>query len=239
MVGKTRPTNAETAIARVLPGEDTVDEQMVDNAVVHINGVYVAKGLEMARAIGEYVMTTFFGDDPEVFRSRGNNHITFKELGKRDDLHVSSMFIWRAVSVVRQMRVLPGPVAETLPYTHHTLLLPLKDEETKRCLATRASEEKWPKRKLEEEVRRARKEEPRRSKAGRPPLRAFQKTLHAFEKLLNEPEAHFGELDDIDALEEIEATRLYATVVGIQEHLAELERRLSRREEKHGDGRPR
>ena len=44
----------------VLPGESDVDSQILDQAVIELNRIYIAKGLEAARAMGEYVLETFF-----------------------------------------------------------------------------------------------------------------------------------------------------------------------------------
>jgi len=53
-----------------LPGEREVDAQLLDQAVRRINHIYAAKGLELARAIGNYVVETFFAGDLDQFRAR-------------------------------------------------------------------------------------------------------------------------------------------------------------------------
>jgi len=103
-----------------LPGEQEADSVLLDQAVAHINQLYIAKGLETARVIGEYVLTTFFGGDTETFRAKGSKHTSFRALAEREDLHVSHVWIWRAVSVVDQLQLLPEDVAGSLPFTHHT-----------------------------------------------------------------------------------------------------------------------
>jgi hypothetical protein len=134
---------------------------------------------------------TFFDGDPESFRDRGGAHATFRALAGREDLHVSHVFIWRAVNVVDQLRLLPENIAEALPLSHHTLLLTLKNEKSKVNLARLAAKKGWSKRKLEEEIRRVRAREKGSSKAGRPALprfvKGFTKLMKAIKEATNEP----------------------------------------------------
>ncbi len=222
-------TSESTQVAPLLPGESAVDSELLDRAVEAINHTYVGKGLEMAREIGEYVLRTFFDHDLGKFRSTGQHHITFRALGEREDLHVSYVFIWRAVNVVDQLRLLPDKVARVLPYTHHALLIPLRSEETKVTLATKAVDESWTKRRLEAEVRKARKKETGGSRSGRPPLPAFVKTVNRLEKLVRTPEAHFGDTDQIAEMDPEEAKRLLDAIVALKEQLDGLQEQLEGR----------
>ncbi len=46
-----------------LPGQSKMDKALIDRAVEDLNAMYTAKGLELARAMGEYVLENFFGGD--------------------------------------------------------------------------------------------------------------------------------------------------------------------------------
>lgn len=181
---KTETTLVPTSIEPVLPGEAEVEAELLDQAVQTINQIHAGKTLETARMVGEYVLQTFFADDPESFRARGKKHVSFRELAKRDDLHPSYAFIWRAVSVVDQLRLLPEDVVAALPYTHHAALLPVRDEGAKKRLAQRAAEKGWTSRKLLDEVRKVRAKEKGAHKAGRPPLPAFVKVVRRISSTL-------------------------------------------------------
>ena len=61
-------TSAKAAVA--LPGEAAVRSDLVDSAVREINRIYVGKGIEAVRAIGECVLKTFFGGRTENFDRR-------------------------------------------------------------------------------------------------------------------------------------------------------------------------
>ena len=153
-----------------LPGETAVRRELIDSAVHEINRLYVTKGLEAARGIGDYVLRTFFDGKTQNFRKRGRKHVSFRKLAEREDLRVSHMFIWNCVAFVDQLKMLPSDLANALPVTHHTLLLPVHDEKMKVTLARKAVRENLSKRELAVEVLRIRKQKsnggPRR---GRPP----------------------------------------------------------------------
>ena len=139
-----------------LPGQAAVRQDLIDAAVREINRAYVSKGLETAKGVGEYVLRTFFGGKVENFRKLGRKHASFRKLGEREDLHVSYVFLWNCVAMVDQLKGLPGEVANALPVTHHTLLLPVHDEKAKLELAKRAVRQKMSKRELSAEVQKLR-----------------------------------------------------------------------------------
>lgn len=167
-------------LALLLPGADSVDKVLVDNAVVKLNQLYRTKGLETAKALAECVIAIFFGGDAEAFASRGRRHVSFQELQGREDLQVSYLFLWNSCAVYNQLRLLPDDIGNALPMSHHKLLLPVKNTETKVALAETAVGENLSKRDFALRVKEARDTEKSESKLGRPPLPAFAK---AFAKL--------------------------------------------------------
>ena len=170
-------------LAPSLPGEADIVVPLLDEAVAELNRIYVTKGLETARDIGEYVLEAFFAGDTANFRQRGNGHLTFRELGKREDLKVGWLFIWNAVAVVEQFGHLPRDVAEALPLSHHKLLLTVKDDNKKRELAEAALQQNLGKREFEARVKAARGPDAA-SKAGRPPLPGFAKAVTGLRKVV-------------------------------------------------------
>lgn len=201
-------------------------EHLLDAAVRHINATYTRKGMEVVLEVGKYVLDTFFDGDSASFREHAGSHVTFRQLAERDDLQMSHVWIWRAVGVVDQLHVLPEAAATQLPYTHHTLLLPLKSEKKKRTLAERAIEDGWSKRKLEDEVKKARKKERGAKKVGRPALPAFVRTLNKLAKLSVDDADLWGGQDDIDTLAPEEAERLWKAAAGMKLRCEELQKKL-------------
>lgn len=223
---QSQPPSTELVRAQqALPGELEADPELLDQAVHDINRIYREKGLETVLALGQYVLDTFFGGNSANFRSRSGEHATFRELAEREDLQVSAPTLWRAVSVVDQYKQLPEPVAKALPPTHHTLLLPLKDEKKKIELARTAADEGWSKEQLEAEVKKAKG----KSKAGRPALPRFVKTIHKWENLLEKEDESFGDLEDVEELDAKEAEALWKTVTGVKLKCEELQKALQRK----------
>lgn len=177
-------SNDSKAMIAVLPGEGQVEPLLLDEAVADLNRIYVSKGLETARAVGDYALAKFFKGDPANFKDRANGHISFRELGKREDLQLGWQFIWNAVAVVTQAKSLPAAVAEVLPLSHHKLLLTVKNDETRIRLAEEAASEGLSKRDFEERVKQARPAGDGGSKAGRPPLPAFVKAFTGLKKVV-------------------------------------------------------
>ncbi len=220
----------------VLPGGTTLDALALDRAVAHINSIYTQKGLKTATKIGRYVLDTFFAGDFESFRHEGKKHVTFRALAERDDLCVSHSFIWYAVAVLEQSGQLPSEITDALPFSHHKLLLPIKDNELKLQLAREAVAQKLSKRKLADRIRGLRRKTHAFSKAGRPPLPSFVKgltqvrrgvELACSEELSDDLFDRYG-LDDAtrlldDTMQQVETlerlvTRLRAQVRRLREH---------------------
>ncbi|MBI5569472.1 MAG: hypothetical protein HY914_05950 [Desulfomonile tiedjei] len=79
---------------------------------------------------------------------------------------------------------------------------------------------------MEEEVQKVRAKEKGDSKAGRPSLPMFVKSIHKLGKLLDGDGAAFGELDKVDQLTEDEAKTLYSTVTGMKLRCEKLQQAL-------------
>ena len=91
--------------------------------------------------------------------------------------------LWVSVAIVAQMRKLPAPVAKALSVSKHKVLVAIRDENAKRKLAEKAAAEKWTVRKLESEVAKHRKREPRRG-GGRPAIPEHLKALRRLPKVV-------------------------------------------------------
>jgi hypothetical protein len=101
-----------------LRGVEKIDTVLLDDAVATINRIYVGKGLELYFAVGDYVLNTFFGGDPETFHTRGKGHATFRALAEREDLHLGYSALYKAMAVVEQRRLLPDNLASVLSFEH-------------------------------------------------------------------------------------------------------------------------
>jgi hypothetical protein len=200
----------DTRLTSILPGEYDVDNALLDRTVQDLNHLYTAKGLETARDLGEYVLREYFGDDYHAFKKRNKKHVSFQQLAKRDDLQPSASFLWYAVNIVPQLRMLPETIASALPLSHHRLLLHVQDEERRVKLAEEAVEKGLSRRALEEKIRRTKKA-PEGAPRGRKPLPAFVRAFNAVRKAAS----------TIEDLDEIKPEDL--STYGVAESIAYLE----------------
>ncbi len=195
------------------PGENTPSPVLLDEAVDHLNRIYVAKGLEAAREIGEYVLRAFFDGDLKAFHAKGRKQMSFRRLAGRQDLLPSYSHIYNCVAVVEQLRQLPKDIGEALSVSHHKALFTVRNPGDKRALADRAVEQKMTVRALRKAVAESLHESGQRSKAGRPPLpscvKGFRKVIRAIETI-DEPTtgeplfAHFTLEESRDLLAELD-----------------------------------
>ena len=172
-----RAKTTKTAVAPAPAGETTVDVALVDQVAAELNHIHATSTLATARAVGELLVTRFFGGDAARFHERGKGHASFRQLGERDDLAFSYSFLWNACAVVEQLRLLPPDLRDALPLSHHRLLLTVKDPEVKEKLAREAVAQGLSKRALEAAVKDGRPEVAPESRPGRRPLPAFVKGL--------------------------------------------------------------
>ncbi|MFH1467649.1 MAG: hypothetical protein ABIO70_24905 [Pseudomonadota bacterium] len=207
-----------TALAPILPGEAEIATDLLDQAVAEINRIYVAKGLEMARTLGSYVLATFFGDDLDSFHAREKAHVTFRALGQREDLRVAYTTIWYSVAILGQLRQLPEDIAGALPLSHHKLLLPVHDDKAKLALARKAVREGMSSRELAAAIKKARKGQG--TGAGRPALPAFVKGLTRLTKAI---ELATSEAVDTATFATYSPQKARALVAGLDQQLQTLQ----------------
>jgi hypothetical protein len=210
------------------PSQATPLALLVDGAVDHINRIYIRKGLEVAIEVGRYVLDTFFDGDSALVADHGKDQPTFRALADRDDLMMSHAAIWRAVRIAVQLPALPEQAATLLPYTHHTLLLPIRDRTTKAELAQAAINDGLTSRDFEARVKEARQAEKTDNRGGRQPLPAFVKTIRKVGRLVADNDL-WGDLDHLDELGAEEAGLLYQAVTGMKLKCEELQEALQHR----------
>lgn len=212
---------ANVAGADLILAQAPVDDALVDEVVEAVNRLYVAKGLEVALAIGRSLIDRIFGGDPEQFRDAGRANASFRKLSQRADLRVSHSFLWYACAVVAQVDELPDDLREALPLSHHRALVPLRDAAAKAELARRAVDEEMTKRQLEKQVRLRRQALGETSRAGRPPLPAAVKVVNRIGSVVRAAAE-----SEVDGLDGVRARELAAQVAEQIAALMALKERL-------------
>jgi len=170
-----------------LPGEEFIDDRMMDRVVDQLNAIYISKGLEAAKEMGEYVLEEFFAGDLNAFHTRGRKHMSFRRLAGKQKLLASYTYIYNSVALVEQLRMLPENIGNALSISHHRALFTVADLGTKQELAKRTVERKMTVRMLNKEIKKCSNGRERKSKAGRPPLpgcvKEFRKIIRAIDAI--------------------------------------------------------
>jgi hypothetical protein len=213
---------AEAALP-ALPGAAALAPELLDRAVDDINRLYRAHGLETARAIGEYVVATFFAGDLDAALGRARSHATWRALADRDDLLVSHSHLWSCVQVLEQRRRLPEGVGAALSISHHRRLLSVRDTEARARLAEAAVAEELTVRELEERVAAQRAAARVGERPGRKPLPKLVKALRALRRV---ELGALGSPDELGALRDEQAAEVLAEIEGQLRALEALRERV-------------
>lgn len=150
-----------------LPGEHELDELLGQRAIAALQPLGELPGLKGRRRIAACVLRTFFAGQVALFRARSRTHRTYRWVMATPGLSVSRNDVWYAVAILEQLWVLPPEVGQSLPLSHHRILLPIHDLEDKLRIASIAHGAGLSKRELEQLVRESRPPE-----AGGPPALA-------------------------------------------------------------------
>jgi hypothetical protein len=194
-----------------LPGEDHVDEDLLDEVIPQINTLHIHRGLQMAVALGELLLGRFFEGDLDAYRTRGKSHQSLRALAHRADLEMSYAQLWSCLAVVEQLEVLPTQIGQALSMHHHKVLLPVRDPAAKQALAERAILEELSYRELQAEVQAVRAQESAPA-LGRPRTPAWVKGLQRLHKTLLETNPAQVAEQDFDHFEPKQARRLIADI---------------------------
>lgn len=165
-----------------LPGEMEVDDCLLDGVVLSINQVHATKGLETALSFAALLLGAFFDGDLEQYRQRHRGHMSFRAMAERADLSVSWSTLYYSLAVLDQLDQIPAQAAPALSFSHHRLLLPVKDPELKAELALRAWQEQLTVRELAASVQEARLMDAPVRRPGRKRLPAVVKGVRRLRK---------------------------------------------------------
>ncbi len=201
-----------------LPGQSKMDKALVDQAVEDLNAMYTAKGLELARAMGEYVLENFFGGDLTNLQ-KDQSHVSWRALAQRKDLRMSYSTLWSSVAVLGQLRTLPEDVGEALTVSHHRRLVAITDTNAKLRIAKKAVKNELTVKQLEEEIASYRSGA-KVSNRGRPALSGPVKALRRLPKFIEPLTEYEVSADDVETLGIENAEELLET---LEEQIETLE----------------
>lgn len=157
------------------------DLLLVDGAVAWLNRTVQSSSVQLAVEVSDYVLATFFGGDFQAFAdTTSNKPVSFRALGRREDLAIGEATLYRLVRIGQQVGQLPADVAEALSLKHHRALLSLTDGRSRNALAREAATEGWTAQQLADAIQA--KQPIDGKKRGRKPLPAALKGLAAMRR---------------------------------------------------------
>ena len=157
-----------------------------DGHLSQVNQLSQNRGLQGATKLGRYVLDTFFDGSPERFRQEGKSNQNFRTVVQSPKLKASYSLLYYSVAVTEQLEQLPKNVGKKLSFSHHKLLLPVRDPRTKEAFARKVVTESLSVRGLREVVARHRVEQASRIRRGRPPLPDFVKALNRLPRIVEQ-----------------------------------------------------
>lgn len=184
-----RPCPGQTATARG-PDIVAIDRQRVTEAAAWISAKVAATLRSGAEDVGEYVLDTFFGGDPQLAKSKNpSKNLSFRALAEKcgtPELPVSKTWLNNAVGVALMLRRLPESAMafRELAPSYRDLLLPLREPAKVERVARQAVAKDLSYRALRQAVAEERAQIPKADTRGRPRTPIVVKTLDRVLKLL-------------------------------------------------------
>ena len=162
------------------------DDRLVEDALHHIRDLARQAMLDVAVAIGDYIVKHFFGGDLDLARSNDpTKPVALRRLLERaDEMDVSSTVIRRSVSLSVQYRQLPPAVRGALSMRQQLALLPVADTREKTRIAEEALAKNLSGDGIARLVRRGRGPLP----TGRPPRPVLERAVRSALRALEAPE---------------------------------------------------
>jgi hypothetical protein len=173
-----RPSSDDAGVRRIGPPS-------IDSVVQHLNRLHMAKSLETAKAIGEFMLEVFYDGDINAVRNQEHaGHVSLRKLARHPGLEVSYGFIAQAVGLVEHLKLLPKHLADQLNFSQHRALVPLRIAAVKVVLAQRAIDQRLTATQLREEVQKIAPDDGSKPK-GRPPKSPASKISSALRAVLS------------------------------------------------------
>lgn len=197
----------------------------VSAVVAEVNRLHREGGVQTAKAIGRFLITSCFGGDASCIHDKARHPNSFRDLAKREDLTVSKSFLFYAVAVTEQSESLKSDVVDALSFTSQRVLLAARTADEKLDLARKTIDLGWSTRELQYEVKSSARGERPPSNAGRPKTPTFVQALRYLEKAVDMLEDESEWTGDVRKYKFTASTILLESASG---HLAEMEGKLRR-----------
>jgi hypothetical protein len=203
--------------------------ELIDIAVIKINGIQRKKALENAVDIGRCVLDLLFEESWRAFQAKSRSDRSYRELAGHDALEISSTKLWYSVAVIEHLETWPDDIFWSLSFTHHKHLIPVKDKAARLTLAKQAVKHGWSVSRLQSEITQHRSLHEEPSNAGRPPKSPLSKIVDRIsrdvEQLLEQTDENAIDEQSIKDIR-FAMTTVGLSVNGMQQSLKQLRKRV-------------
>jgi len=169
---------------RTLGHGGTDDE--IQRVVVQLNNICKTATLDFALAVGQLIVTNFYGGDLDRWRARGGQpELPLRKLAKHPDLPMSFLALYRSVSIYEICARLGIRSWKHISTSHIRLVLPLRTTDQVRLLEL-AEGHRWTVRRLDHEIGQLMQRDPEANTrpGGRKRRPGLRKTVRILEKLI-------------------------------------------------------
>jgi hypothetical protein len=203
-----------------------VPEPVIDAVFDEIRQLHRGASVELWLRIGELILRNFYEGDLEQWRERGPKDSSFRSLAaKFEDGDISATRLSRMVGVYALGQRFGVAALQQLSTSHLVAVLGLEEEDQRRLIA-QATLEGLSTRQLQEAATALRDKQ---RGGGRRPLPAFVKSIRKMGRMLQEEESSFAGLDQVEALDQAEAKRLYEALVAMKARCETLQLALHKK----------
>src|SRR5262245_2603002 len=132
-----------------------LDKRRIEKLIQELRAIVVGGHAKMILDVAhKLVQDVFDGDLAAALSRQGNKENSLRQLALRaEEFGMSASGVMRCIPIYAQAREIGRGLAEKLEVSQHVALLPLRSAEHKRTLAEQAVEQRWPVKRLREEVR--------------------------------------------------------------------------------------
>lgn len=219
-------TGPESLQGELLPAP--VSGEVIENLAQQLLELARTSIMDLNLSIGELIVRELYQGDLEIWRRHGAKEASFRKLAERVEPSMSHSSLHRGVSLYELHQRLGCPEWKRLSVSHLRAVLGLPQQEQERLL-TKADEQGWTMKRLEEEVRGLRTLSASESHAGRPALPRFVKTVHQFARVLQDADNSFADVETIQDMDVDQALGLRNTVSDLRARCEFLESKLEER----------
>jgi hypothetical protein len=214
-------TREENASAKPLVAPRVPDHAVLDRVIVELQEIERRTGIDRTIAIGELILTRFFGGDPAAWRDRRRNkNNSVRRLAGRVDCPFSKSALHEAVGVYVGVLALPSIRKFAHVSTSHVASVLQLPEPAREQLLESAERGRWSVRELRQNVVSLRRTEGERR--GRPALDRRARMLGSFRKYINQLSEGVQRLSEMSSLD----TAAECALAGFAGELASLSARL-------------